>query len=393
MSRAASRRIEFLEQSDIRRMSRECERVGGINLGQGICPLASPPEVLEAAAEAVREDLSTYSACEGIPALREAIAEKLAAKNDLDADPAGGVVVTCGSTGAFACTLQGLFDPGDEVVLFEPYYGYHRNAAVAAGCEVSYVRLEPPDWSIERSALTSAIGPETRAVVVNTPVNPSGEVLSRGELEVVAEVCRERDLLAITDEIYEYFLYDGAEHVSLASLPGMWERTVTISGFSKTFAITGWRLGYAAAPERLAEPIGLVNDIHYVCAPTPLQHGVARAMERLPEGYYEEMASEFERRRDFVCEALEEAGFPPYRPSGAYYVLADVSQLGFDDDRRAAMHLLEEGGVATVPGSAFFRGEESTGLVRVCYAVDWERLERAADALVAEFAGGSSPRR
>lgn len=385
MSEAASRRIECLEQSDIRRMSRECARVDGINLGQGICPLASPPEVLESAAEAVREDLSTYSAYEGVAVLREAIAEKLAVKNDLTVDPANEIVVTVGSTGAFACAIHGLFDPGDELLLMEPYYGYHRNAIVAGECEASFAALEPPDWRVDRETLEEAIGDETRAIVVNTPVNPSGQVFSRDDLEVVAELCREHDLLAITDEIYEYFLYDDCEHVSLASLPGMWERTVTISGFSKTFAITGWRLGYAAAPEHLIEPIGLVNDIHYVCAPTPLQHGVARAMERLPEDYYEEMADEFQAKRDFICEALDGVGLTPHRPEGAYYVLADVSSLGFDDDRRAAMHLLEEGGVATVPGTAFYRGDRATGLVRICYAVEWETLERAADALVDEF--------
>lgn len=388
MSEAASRRIQFLEQSDIRRMSRECARVDGINLGQGICPLASPPEVLDGAAEAIREDRSTYSAYEGVAPLREALAEKLAAHNDLTVDPANEIVVTVGSTGAFACTIQGLFDVGDELVLIEPYYGYHRNTIVAGECELSFATLEPPDWAIDRATLESAVGDETRGIVVNTPVNPSGKVFSREELEVVADVCRDHDLVAITDEIYEYFLYDDAEHVSLASLPGMRERTVTISGFSKTFAITGWRLGYAVGPEHLVEPIGLVNDIHYVCAPTPLQHGVARAMERLPEDYYEEMASEFERKRDFICDALEEAGFPPHRPSGAYYVLADVSRFGFDDDRRAAMHLLEEGGVASVPGTAFYQGDRPTDLVRICYAVEWETLERAAEALVETFGSG-----
>lgn len=381
----ASNRIDFLEQSDIRRMSRECARVGGINLGQGICPLPSPPEVLEGAADAVREDLSTYSPYEGVPELREALAKKLRSYNDIDADPASEIAVTVGSTGAFACAVHGLFDRGDEFVLLEPYYGYHLNAIRAAECGASFVRLEAPDWTIDRSAIEEAIGDQTRAIVVNTPVNPSGKVFDREELGTIASVCRDHDLLAITDEIYEYFLYGDAEHVSLATLPGMRERTVTISGLSKTFAITGWRLGYATAPEHLLEPLGLVNDIHYVCAPTPLQHGVARAMERLSSEYYEEMAAEFERRRDFICDALDEAGFPVDRPDGAYYVLADVSRLGFDDDREAAMHILEEGGVASVPGTAFHAGDDATNLVRFCYAVEWDELERAADALNARL--------
>jgi aminotransferase len=381
MSDRRSDRIRFLEQSDIRRMSRECARHDGINLGQGICPLPSPPEVLDGAAEAIREDKSTYSAFEGVPELREALAEKFAADNGMEVDPDSEVVVTVGSTGAFACAVQGLFDPGDEFVLLEPYYGYHLNAIRGGGCEARFVTLEPPEWEIRREALEEAITEDTRAIVVNTPTNPSGKVFGRGELETVAGVCRDHDLIAVTDEIYEYFLYDDHEHVSLATLPGMRERTVTISGFSKTFAVTGWRLGYAAGPEELMEPIGLVNDIHYVCAPTPLQHGVARAMERLSDAYYEEMAAEFEKRRDFICPVLDEVGLTPYVPDGAYYVLADVSGLGYGDDREAAMHILEEAGVASVPGTAFHAGEEATDLVRFCYAQDWETLEAAARAL------------
>jgi len=380
-----SERIQFLEQSDIRRMSRECARVGGINLGQGICPLPSPPEVLEGAVEALREDKSTYSAFEGVPELREALVEKLADHNGLEVDGDAGLCVTVGSTGAFACAVEGLFNPGDEFVLLEPYYGYHLNAIRAGECEANFVTLEPPEWEVRREEIEAAVTDDTRAIVVNTPGNPTGKVFSREELETIAGVCRDRDLIAVTDEIYEYFLYDGREHISLATLPGMAERTVTISGFSKTFAITGWRLGYAAGPPDLIEPLGLVNDIHYVCAPTPLQHGVARAMDRLSGDYYTRMAAEFEERRNFICRALDSVGLDPYFPRGSYYVLADVSRLGFEDDRAAAMHLLEEGGVASVPGTAFHEGDEPTGLVRFCYAVDWETLERAAGALEESF--------
>ena len=377
-----SERIAFLEQSDIRRMSRECQRVGGINLGQGICPLPSPPELLEEAARAVRQDLSTYSPYEGVDELREALADKLAADNDLEVDPESNINVTVGATGAFASAVQGLFDAGDEFLLFEPYYGYHLHSIRAAECGANFVRLDPPKATVEREQIEAALTDRTEAIVVNTPGNPSGKVFDREELGVIAEVCKEHDLIAITDEIYEYFLYDDNEHVSLASLPGMWERTVTISGFSKTFAITGWRLGYAVAPDHLSEGLGLVNDIHYVCAPTPLQYGVARAMRRLDDDYYAEMAAEFQERRDFFCDALREAGLTPHVPDGAYYVLADVSKLGCDDDRAAAMDLLERQGVATVPGTAFHAGDEPTNLVRFCFAVDWEDLRGAADALV-----------
>ncbi len=381
MNDARSDRIDFLEQSYIRHMSRECERVGGINLGQGLCPLPSPPEVLESASDAILEDRSTYSPYEGVPELREALANKMADHNGLEIDPDEELVVTIGATGAFACAVHGLFDPGDEFMLFEPYYGYHYNTIRAGECTPHMVTLEPPEWTITRDQLEAHYTEATEAIVVNTPVNPSGQVLSRDELEVIAGFCRDHDILAITDEIYEYFVYDEREHISLATLPGMRERTVTISGFSKTFAITGWRLGYAVAPPRLADPVGLVDDIHYVCAPTPLQHGVARAMDELSDDYYRKMAAEFQERRDSICEALEAADLAPYHPEGAYYVLADVSRLGFDDSVDAAMHILEEGGVASVPGTSFYHSESGRDLVRFCYAVEGDKLREAGDRL------------
>jgi aminotransferase len=379
-----SQRIAFLEQSDIRRMSEECARLDGLNLGQGICPLPSPPEVLDGAAEAIQEDLSTYSSFRGAEPLRAAISDKLADYNGLEVDP-DEVVVTIGATGAFASAMQGLFDPGDEVAMFEPYYGYHVNAARGAGLGCSFIPLEPPSWEITRSAIEDGLTDESRAIVVNTPVNPSGKVMTRDELEIVARVCREHDLIAITDEIYEYFLYGDQDHISLATLPGMAERTVTISGFSKTFAITGWRLGYAAGPPSLIEPVGLVNDLHYVCAPTPLQHGVARAMERLSDDYYTQMAEDFEARRDFFCEALEAAGLHPHWPEGAYYVLADVRSLGEATSREAAMTILREAGVASVPGSAFFDTSVGEDLVRFCYAQPRDVLRQAAGQLTDTF--------
>lgn len=375
-------KISFLEQSEIRRMTRECDRVDGINLGQGICDLPTPPEVLEATSEAVLADKSVYSPYEGQPVLREQLAAKLRDYNGLDRlNVDDGMVVTIGSTGAFACVVQGLLNPGDEVIMFEPYYGYHLNTLRVGGCSPSFVTLSPPDWEFSFADLEAALTPKTRAIVVNTPTNPSGKVFGRDELEVIAEFCREHDILAITDEIYEYIIYDGVEHVSLASLPGMWERTVTISGFSKTFAITGWRIGYAAGPAELIEPLGLVNDLFYVCAPTPLQYGVAGGMARLDDDYYEEMAHDYEAKRDFFCDALAACGLTPYVPAGAYYVLADVEPFGFDTSKEAAMHILEEAGVASVPGSAFYVSETGESLTRFCYAKEWDVLEAAADRL------------
>jgi aminotransferase len=376
-----SERVSHLKQSEIRAMTRECNRVGGINLGQGICPLPSPPELLESASEAILADKSTYSKFEGVDELRAAIARKLESFNKMTIDPDRELVVTVGSAGAFICTLQGLMNQGDEIVIFEPFYGYHVNAIKVCGCVPKFVPMNPPDWTFSREDLESVITEKTRAILVNTPGNPSGKVFTREELELIADVCKNHDLLAITDEIYEYMVYDGREHINLATIDGMGERTVTMSGFSKTFAITGWRLGYAVAPEHLAAPIGLVNDLFYICAPTPLQHGLAHGLNRLGPSYYEEMCEKYRKRRDFFCDALEEAGLTPHVPQGAYYILADVSSLGFDDPKASAMHILETTGVTSVPGDSFFASDRGRNLVRFCVAHEWDLLRKAAEAL------------
>ncbi|MBH24666.1 MAG: aminotransferase [Myxococcales bacterium] len=381
MSVRKSKRIEGLVQSDIRRMTLECNRLGGINLGQGICDMPTPPEVLEATQAAVAEDLSVYSRYDGVEPLRAQIAAKMEAHNKRPTDPESEVVVTIGSTGAFACTCQAMLNPGDEVILFEPYYGYHRNTLTVAGCVPRFVPLAPPDWKLDRAMLDAVVTDKTRAILINTPSNPSGKVFGREDLEVIAGFCQENDLLAITDEIYEYIVYDDAEHISLATLPGMRERTVTMSGFSKTFSITGWRLGYAVAPPEIAGPIGLVNDLCYICAPSPLQYGVAHGMAKLNDSYYTQMRDMYQVKRDQICAVLEAAGLPPIRPQGAYYVLADVSRLGRSTAREASMAILEQVGVASVPGSAFFTGEVGESLVRFCYAKEDEVLEAACERL------------
>ena len=378
-----SSRITDLQQSEIRRMTRECDRFDAINLGQGVCDLPTPESVLTAASHAVLKDKSTYSKPEGAPELRKAIAEKVRDYNGLKhADPETDVVVTIGATGAFNCAIHALLEPGSEVLVFEPYYGYHVNSLMVGGFKPVFVTLEPPGWQLTWETIEAAVTPRTRAIVVNTPVNPSGKVMTGDELAIIAGICERYDLLALTDEIYEYILFDGHEHVSLASLPGMWERTVTISGFSKTFSITGWRLGYAIAHPEISERITLVNDLMYVCAPTPLQHGVADAMHgELDDSYYSEMAVDYLKKRDMFCDALAAAGLTPYRPSGAYYVLADITRLGCADDRAAAMLLLEEVGVASIPGSAFYASDVGKTLVRFCFAKDWPTLEEACRRL------------
>ena len=380
MARPTARRLQGLVQSDIRRMTRECDKVGGINLGQGICDLPTPPLVREGAIAAIRENRSTYSLPEGDEGLRRAIAAKLERQNGIRVDPRTEIVVTVGATGAFTAAVHALLDPGDGILLFEPFYGYHLNAAILAGLEPHYLALEAPSFALREDALRKALRPNTRAVVVCTPSNPSGRMFSRAELEALARVAREKDLLVITDEIYEHIRYEGREHVPPATVADLFERTVTIMGLSKTFSITGWRLGYAVAPEPLARAITLVNDLFYVCAPTPLQHGVAEGF-RAPESFFTALAEDYGRKREMTCEALGAAGLAPIVPEGAYYVLADVSALGFGTAREAAMAVLERTGVATIPGTAFHtdgRGEE---LVRVCYAKEDDVLAEACRRL------------
>jgi aminotransferase len=241
--------------------------------------------------------------------------------------------------------------------------------------------MTPPAWDINFNHITDAITSKTRAILVNTPSNPCGKVWTRAELEQIADIAISHDLLVITDEIYEYLVYDGREHISPASIPGLHERAVTISGYSKTFSITGWRIGYAAAPRPLAEPIGLINDLFYVCAPTPLQHAVAEGIERLPASYYTSLRDDYWRKRDMICNALRAANLTPFDPQGAYYVLADVSSMGLDSARDAAMKLLEVTGVASVPGTAFYQGDKGEGLVRFCFAKSEDVLRDACERL------------
>ena len=375
-----AQRLQDLAQSDIRRMTRECERVHGINLGQGICDLPTPPLVRDGALAAIRENRSVYSFAEGARELREAIAKKLARDNGLRADPATEICVTVGASGAFACAIHALLDPGDGLLLFEPYYGYHLNAALVAGLVPEFLPLQPPDFTLTERALRAAITGKTRAVVVCTPSNPSGKMFSREELLALAKVAEDRDLLVITDEIYEYVRYDGRPHLSPAAIPGLRDRTVTIMGLSKTFSITGWRLGYAVARPELSRAITLVNDLFYVCAPTPLQLGAAAGFDA-PRAYFDDLQSSYQRKREAICAALEAAGLPPIVPQGAYYVLADCSRLGLRTSREAAMRVLEETKVASIPGSAFFRGAEGERLLRFCFAKDDGVLEEACSRL------------
>ena len=374
-----SDRLSGLVQSDIRRMSRECERVGGINLGQGICDLPSIPELVEGATEAISRSKATYSKFEGLDVLREKIARKIAQFNGFHADPASEIVVTVGATGGFAAAAMATLNRGDEVILFEPFYGYHLNTLKVLGVETKFVPLQEPGWSIDFDLLRKAFSDRTRGIVVCTPSNPCGKVFTPEELRKIGDLCREFNAVAFTDEIYEYIVYDGRRHVSMASVPGCGDRTITISGFSKTFSITGWRIGYVAAPRQIAQAIGLVNDLLYICAPTPLQWGVARALD-VPQSYYDVLAADYERKRDMLAAALRDGGFEPFVPQGAYYMLARVPEE-FRTAAEAAGALIEEARVASVPGPSFYASPRGDRLLRFCFAKDFDALEEACRRL------------
>jgi aminotransferase len=380
MPKNRSKRLADLAQSDIRRMTRECDAVGGINLGQGICQLPTPEAVAAGAIEAIKRGDAVYSYPEGILPLREAIAGKLRRENQIEADPMSEIVVTSGASGAYTAAIHALLDPGDGILMFEPYYGYHRNAAAVAGLIPQFVSLEGPGYEVTLDALRAGIQENTRAVVVCTPANPSGKMWSVAELELLAQVARENDLIVITDEIYESITYGEAEHISPATVSDLRERSVTIMGLSKTFSITGWRLGYAVTKPEWAQAMTIVHDLFYICAPTPLQHGVTAGFS-MPDSFYTEMRAQYARKREVLCEALSAAGLDPTWPQGAYYVLADMSKLGKETALEASMELLKRTGVASVPGSAFYRGDKGESSARFCFALSEDLVSRAATSL------------
>ena len=368
-------------QSEIRSMTVECERVGGVNLAQGVCDTGVPSPVMARAIEAIEQGYNIYTRLDGIAPLRAAIAGKLARYNGLSADPVSQILVTSGATGAFHAACTALFDPGDEVILFEPFYGYHLNTLRAQRVNAIAVQMAAPNWTVDSDALRAAITPRTRGIVINSPSNPCGKVFSRAELQAIAALAIEHDLFVLTDEIYEYFLYDGREHISLATLPGMAERTITISGLSKTFSITGWRIGYLAADPRWIPAISYFHDLVYVCAPSPFQHACAAGLLQLGDSFYSALATEYQAKRDMLCGALTEAGMTPSIPAGAYYVLADASALPGATAREKARNLLRATGVAAVAGTAFFAVGRGENLLRFCFAKRDEDLERACAAL------------
>jgi aminotransferase len=375
-----STKAQFLQQSEIRNMSVECDKVNGINLAQGICDLPLENILSTGALEAMHKGENHYTRFDGIDLLREQIANKANKFNNIEAD-ADNVIVSSGATGAFYSACFALFNPGDEIILFEPYYGYHEYTLMSLDLTPVFATLAPPSWKFDIAQLQNLITIKTKAIVICTPANPSGKIFSREELDALGDFCVKNDLLVLTDEIYEYITYDENRHTSPASCEKFRDRTITVSGYSKTFSITGWRIGYCIADKPIVKWIGNASDLIYVCAPSPLQYGVARAIKEIPYNFYEELKIKYQQKRDMMCSVLLNLGLTPYVPQGAYYILADVSSLPGKTSKDKAMYILTRTGVGVVPGDAFYRSDDGSNLVRFCFAKDIDVIEKACDCL------------
>jgi aminotransferase len=362
-------------------MSIEARKYGAINLAQGMPDFSAPAEVKDAACRAIQADINQYAVTWGAANLRHAVADHAAWHLGLEVDPESEITVTCGSTEAMLVALLSIINPGDEVVLSQPFYENYWPDCVLAGATPRFVPVRPPGWTFDPDELAAAFNDRTKAIILCNPNNPTGTVFCRDDLEVIAALCRKWDVVAITDEIYEHIIYDGRRHVALAGLEGMWERSVTISGMSKTYAVTGWRVGTILAPPRLTHAFRQIHDFVSIGAAAPLQDAGAVAY-RLPRDYYARLAADYQARRDRLCGALLAVGFDLEPPQGAYYVMADIGAFGVTDDIAFARHLVREVGVATVPGSSFFHVKAlGKSYIRFCFCKRDETLDAAIDRL------------
>jgi aminotransferase len=383
--RHISRKAASFTESVIREMTREALKHGAVNLSQGFPDFPAPADIKRAAAQAIADDLNQYAVTWGARDFREAIARKTAWYLGLEVDPETEITVTCGATEGMIATMMATVDPGEEVVVFEPFYENYAPDAILSGARPRYVPLREPDWKFERDELRAAFNERTKAIILCNPNNPTGKVFTRDEMEFIASLCREFDALCFTDEIYEHILYPraGAEiaHISMAQLPGMRERTVIVNSMSKTYSVTGWRVGYCIAPAAITGAIRKVHDFLTVGAAAPLQAAGAYALS-LPPAYYDKLRADYEARRDLLLPALEAAGFRTFQPDGAYYVMTDIGEFGFASDVEFTRHLITEIGVACVPGSSFYsdpaRGARQ---VRFCFCKQDATLLRAAERL------------
>jgi aminotransferase len=385
MHRFVSQKAARFTESVIREMTREALKHGAVNLSQGFPDFAAPEDIKQAAMMAIEKDVNQYAITWGSRDFREAIARKTKWYLGLEIDPETEITVTCGSTEGMIATMMATVDPGEEVVVFEPFYENYAPDAILSGAKPHYVPLRAPDWSFDREELRAAFSEKTKAIIVCNPNNPTGKVFSRDELEYIASLCREFDALCFTDEIYEHILYprEGADirHISMAQLEGMRDRTVIVNSMSKTYSVTGWRVGYCIAPPAITGAIRKVHDFLTVGAAAPLQAAGAYALS-LPTDYYERLQTEYQRRRDILIPTLHAAGFKTFQPDGAYYVMTDISDFGFESDVAFTRYLIREIGVACVPGSSFYsdptRGSQQ---VRFCFCKRDETLSAAAERL------------
>lgn len=383
-SRVSQKAGRFTE-SVIREMTREALKHGAVNLSQGFPDFPAPADLKRAAAAAINDDVNQYAVTWGAKDFRVAIADKTRWFLGLDYDPEREITVTCGSTEGMIAAMMATVDPGEEVVVFEPFYENYAPDAILSGATPRYVSLRAPDWTFDPDELRAAFNPRTKAVILCNPNNPTGKVFTREEMEFIASLCREFDALCFTDEIYEHILYPRedreVEHISMAQLEGMKERTLVVNSMSKTYSVTGWRVGYVLAPADITSAVRKVHDFLTVGAAAPLQRAGAYAL-RMPPAYYEELGREYRRRRDMLLPVLEDVGFKIFQPDGAYYVMTDISAFGFSDDVEFTRHLIQQVGVACVPGSSFYsRPELGARQVRFCFCKKDETLEAAADRL------------
>ncbi len=381
MKNYSSKRAQKFTESVIREMTRICLKHQGVNLAQGFPDFPAPAEIKEAALKAIQADFNQYAITWGTPNLRQAIAEKFAWYNGVAIDPEKEITVCCGSTEAMISTLMAIVNSGEEVIVFEPFYENYGPDAILCDAKPRFITLHEPDWHFDEKELSQAFNNKTKAIIINTPNNPTGKVFSREELQFIADLCLKWGVIAVTDEIYEHILYDGAQHTSIASLPGMRDQTITINSISKTYSLTGWRVGWAIAPASLTASIRKVHDFLTVGAPHPLQEAAATAL-RIDRSYYQTLAKDYEERRDFLARILDEAGFRIYLPRGAYYIMTDVKHFDVSDDVAFAFQLVEKFGIATVPGSSFYsRSSLGATKVRFCFPKKRETLELAAEKL------------
>jgi aminotransferase len=367
-------------------MNRQAIQYGAVNLSQGYPDFPAPEAIKRAAQEAIAKDINQYTITWGSKNLRGAVSRHVKDLHGMEVDPEREVTICCGSTEGMISTLMALCNPGDEVIIVEPFYENYRPDTFLSGAKPQFVKLRPPateedDWTFDERELRAAFRPHTKAIILNTPNNPTGKVYTRKELELIRDLCVEFNVLVITDEIYEHILYDGTKHISLARLDGMQDRTVTINGLSKTYSVTGWRVGWTMAPAAITSAIRKVHDFLTVGAPAPLQEAGAVALE-LPSSYYQKLAEGYRARRDKLIPVLTEVGFHCYRPRGAYYVMTDITKFGYPDDVAFAKYLVKEIGVATVPGSSFYKDPRNGAQqVRFAFCKRDETLDEAAHRL------------